>query len=202
MLGTRKIENYYDSNSINTVVSVGTARSASNSGLRGLRKDLEAVAKKATDPEYIHHAMVAKARSDDFKYYRLNAHKTLDINLDEWKPRESIFTKNPGSRTLNDISNAFYRWAASLDTIHNFEVCVEALVEHRRTRAKDHVRWERYATGSQFRCRQRLCDMEDFVDRGVFWTHLLDKHGWPQKTLAVEVEECRKQWQYQMAVSR
>lgn len=157
-------------------MSVGTARSAPKSRTPGLRKEAEGIANTATDPETIHDEMVAKARDDNFEYYRLNAPGTLDINLDEWKPRGSIFTNNSGSQTLNDINVAFNHWAASLDAIQTLKACAEVLVQYRRARARDHVRWERYAIGSQFRCRQRRCDVEDFLDRDVFRTHLLDEH--------------------------
>ena len=199
--GKLEIEEYYDRNSINIVVSVGTARSSPKSG-RGFTRVAKGFVNKFTDPELRHNDMRQTSQREGFTYYRLNDPGTLEVELDEWKPRDNIFTRASGSRTLSDIRTAFNRWAADPNVIQDVQNCAADLVNCRRARAKDRVRWERYATGSQFACPQQKCEVEEFVARDAFRTHLHENHNWTLAEIETRTEECRRQWQYQKAVSR
>ena len=114
--GTREIEDLYGSNSVGVVVSVGTAKRNSPSHRRGLRAKVKDMGDKATDPENIHHDWIAKSSEQKFRYYRLNEPGGLHVELDEWKPKQNLYTKNSGQATLKTIQDVFARWAAKIET--------------------------------------------------------------------------------------
>ena len=197
--GKREIEDLYGTNSIGIVVSVGTARKKKEEtgppGLRfftKIRREMKGWAHEMSDPEEVHHDM---QRERDFPYYRLNDPEGLDIELDRWEPKQSLFSKDAGSKTIATITNAFSQWASEIATVTQLKSCARELVECRRNRMST-LKWERYATGARYRCRYQGCDIEDFFDGRTFRDHLRT-HGILEHLLNGEVGSCRHYWRYQ-----
>lgn len=196
--GTQEIEDVYGSNSIGVVVSVGTARRDKPSQGKGIRRVVEGIVNMAADPEKIHNEMETKSEGH-FEYYRLNDRDALNIKLDEWEPKEKLWTKGSGSRTMGNIEAAFNRWAGQIETVRMLGDCAHELVTRRRARATDQAKWERYAIGAQFRCDIKECEREDFINRQEFKNHLQADHKIaPNRQEPIE-ERCKKHWQYQEA---
>ena len=203
--GKQEIEDLYGYDSIGIVVSVGTSRKLKKDAKKAtffstIPDSAREFADTATDPEMIHREMQRDHDNhQEFPYYRLNDPGGLQTEMDEWKPKRKMYNKeNGGSRTIEDMKNAFGRWAAKHDNIQQLQQCAAALVAHRRKRMLT-SRWERYATGSHYECRMRGCDPGDFFDRQQFITHLQSQHNLEGDNLNDEVCSSRKHWRYQAA---
>lgn len=203
LLGTHEIEDDHGGSSIGIVVSVGTARKVKASQGAGLRQRVEEIAYTATDPEKVHQEMEEKSDKEGFPYFRLNHPDGLSIELDEWKPKQTPFTKTSGSKTLEDIRSAFDGWAGKVDNVKLFQDCAEALVRRKRARATDAAKWERYAVGAEYGCHFKECDSESglFANRDKFKDHLRKRHQVPEPSLCREADKCRTYWKYQKAPS-
>jgi hypothetical protein len=159
--GITEIERLHGIESLDMVVSVGTAKKEARpkSWLRAIKVGIDSIS-RWTDPEDTHRAVLQRSKRDSFQYVRLNDPETLEIPLDEWK-----------STTLRNIRNNFNSWAQRLDNIRLLEQCAQKLVDGRRLRWKsDRSRWERFATGSCFFCPHLNCD-SDFIRREDFTSH-------------------------------
>ena len=200
--GKREIEDLYGDGSIGVVVSVGTARK-----LKEDRKKkpffsvipvfTRETGYKMTNPDIVHRKIKREHEMEkSFSYYRLDNPGGLNTSLDEWRPKNRIYNKDSGSKTVADIKAPFAEWATQLDNIQQLQRCARELVAQRRKRSKT-ARWERYATGCQFRCRERGCAYGNFFDRSAFEDHLKSLHLYEDRDLDYEVKGCRKQWRYQ-----
>ena len=202
--GKREIEDLHGDTAIGIVVSVGTARKKKenkvNSFFSTIPKSTREFAATATDPERIHDDMEREHKMyNEFPYYRLNHPGGLQTELDEWEPKQNLFSKDGGSQTIATITSAFAMWAMQPDNIQQLKDCASALVACRRKRMST-AKWERYATGARFECRYRGCHLEDFFDRKQFRDHLSRDHNlWEVKELEDEERHCRKHWRYQAA---
>ena len=201
--GIREIGDFHGPNSIGIVVSVGTARKkkeATGSRLRRfftvIKKDVEDMAHEISDPEAIHEEMQRAEDEQGFAYYRLNHENGLDIRLDQWEPKRNFMRKHAGSKTKKDIRNAFGDWASQTENINQFQDCARQLVDCRRKRMNT-AKWERYATGVQYRCRFQGCDIEDILDSNRFREHLSRDHEIQMELLDQTVKSCKEQWRYQ-----
>ena len=201
--GKQEIEDLHGYNSIGIVVSIGTARKlkkdAKNATFFSTIPDsAREFADTATDPETTHDDM---QRDDDrqgrFPYYRLNQPGGLQTELDEWEPKRRMYNmKDGGAKTIADMESAFNGWAANRDNSQLLQDCAAALVARRRKRMSTRE-WERYATGSQFKCRVRGCDPGDFFHRHLFESHLSEHHFFEGDDLEDAMSQCRKHWRYQ-----
>ena len=198
-----EIEELHGAGSIGIVVSVGTARKKwkdkSSRWLHFFNKiprEMKGMAHELSDPEVVHGDMQRESERDkqQFPYYRLNHPDGLDIDLDCWEPKQSLFNKNAGSKTIETITNAFAHWAGELATIQHLKNCAEILVKCRRKRMNT-PKWERFATGARYRCRYERCDREDIFEGNKFEEHLR-KHGLPEEELKKEMDYCRDHWRY------
>ena len=194
--GVSEIKEARGPDSVNTVVSIGTARYNERQA-DSFRSRIKGVINRGTDPERIHADMVEDSNRSEggFSYYRLNAPGSLDVELDEWKPRAKPFGIEPGIETLNKIRNAFNEWASLHETIHKLTDCAADLVERRKARTSDRAQWERYATGAKFVCYFQNCE-EKIFHRGRFEEHLALEHGVQPGLMSQVVEDCKKQWRY------
>ena len=202
--GKHEIEDLHGYASVGIIVSVGTARKLKEDAKRktffntipNLTREF---ADTATDPETTHHEMERDHRRYQLPYYRLNHPGGLKTELDEWEPKGTMYKKKKsGEKTIADMENAFYIWAAKLDNIEQFQECAAALVARRRKRMKTDE-WERYATGSHFTCGVRGCDPGDFFHRHQFENHLKKYHDLKDNELEAEISGRRKHWRYQPA---
>ena len=206
-IGKQEIENLHGSTSVGIVVSVGTARKFKTDAKKAtfwstIPDSAREFADGASDPEVVHTDVQRdREKHKQFSYYRLNYPGGLQSELDEWKPKGTVYNKKDcGMKTLDAIRIAFNTWAQEPDNTNQLQDCAAALVECRRGRM-DTSKWERYATGSQYECRTKGCDPGDFFERLQFEGHLR-KHGFEGEGLKDELRDCRKHWRYQAAPNK
>ena len=158
---------------IDVLLSVGGGcaranKPESNFGGGSLEKDL------ANIPDIIHH----KVRSESenfFKYYRLDVGEGLqDVRLNEWMPKSS------GKKTLQSIREATARYLQKQEVISQFQECAADLNKRRIRRAQT-MRWERFATGTQYKCPKEDCPKQclRLPDRNDLIDHLRSRHDCP-----------------------
>jgi hypothetical protein len=164
-LGINEIETLHGRGNIGVVLSVGTARANGASGGKSIFKRVKGFADTATDPK-----IVADHLQDRDLYWRLNDSQGINVELDDWKPN-SLFTKSPGKKTLAILQREFWRWASDKKNTDPLEECARELVQRRRKRSEDVARWERYATGAQFRCMHGECGSQTFNSRKLYEHH-------------------------------
>jgi hypothetical protein len=164
-LGINEIETLHGKGNIGIVLSVGTARANGKSGGKSIFKRVKGFADTATDPKIVEEHLQGRDL-----YWRLNDSQGINVELDEWKPN-SLFTKSPGKKTLTTIQREFWRWSADKNNINLLEECARELVRRRRKRSEDGSRWERYATGAQFRCMHGECGAQTFNSRKMYEHH-------------------------------
>ena len=203
--GVKEIEDLHGLSSIGIVVSVGTARKLKEDAKKAnffstIPNSAREFADTATDPEIVHNQMQQDHNRDNaYPYYRLNHPGGLQTELDEWEPKRKYFNKKDGgTRTIKDIETAFAKWAANPDNIEQLQGCATALVGCRRER-KVTEKWERYATGSFFKCRATGCKSGDFLHCHEFENHHRERHDLKDQALKDEVNDCRRHWRYQAA---
>lgn len=196
---------------VGIVVSVGTARGQlghEKDFILGKTKDkFKGTIWNASDPERVHARVERKQDSGHYrnmKYWRLNPtteDHLLDMALDAWKPKRSPRLKRvPGSRTINDIKNAFSKWASQTDVQNELRECARQLVEQRRRRMQDEVKWERFSTLADYRCRLRPCELKHrtFTNLKDFVEHLKDDHEITREDVIKEYKnKWSRCWRYQ-----
>ena len=194
--GTYELEDLYGDDTVGIIVSVGTARKDASKKEMTIRRETRKAFAIVTDPEGAHKAMSRHSKRSNLLYYRLNDPGRLDVDLDEWEPKRTIFNKASGSETLKKMRAAFATWASDTEVGDRLRDCAAALVQCRRSRLKDEDKWERFATGARFTCRARgRCDAADFLSRKSFHEHLVQEHGdWPNGETQSEEEACKKTW--------
>lgn len=202
-IGIKEIEDLHGNASIGIVVSVGTARKRREDAEKFISKVLDLArssADRGTDPESVHHEMQRNHETyNEFPYYRFDHPGRLPTELDDWEPKRKFYNqKDGGTRTIDNIRNAFAGWAAKQENIEQLKECAAALVASRRERIST-GKWERFATGSYYQCRVRSCDSGDFFESRQFETHLHECHHFEGHELKDQMRECRKHWRYQPA---
>ena len=113
------------------------------------------------------------------RYYRYD-HSGIDtsmISVDKWEPKQNDESGQRGSRTLHRMNLVFLDWCKKPDVRLKFRNCAEKLVQKRRLRTLDTVKWERYALASKFLCPSPDCGKEQFLYRDNFEHHLKDFHN-------------------------
>ena len=195
-----ELEDLYDGDSVGLVVSIGTAR---NDEIKKKPRFFMAVpsaakdfANKATDPEVVHKRMARERPHDE--YFRINDPGRLDVEPDEWKPRQNSAKSLSGSKTSTDITHAFNEWAAKTKNVAYLKDCAAKLVRCRHRRMHT-PKWECFATGARFKCPAKPCEVEAFLDRRSFANHLVEHHPKHPKLSTGEVDQCRICWRYQAA---
>lgn len=203
--GKQEIEDLYGHTSVGIVVSVGTARKLKSQAKKAtffstIPDSAREFADTATDPEETHKQVQRdQDRYNKYPYYRLNDPGGLQTELDEWMPKSTWYHKaNGGARTITEIEVAFARWLAKIENVQQLKKCAKKLVECRISRMNT-SRWERFATGSHYRCRVRACNSADFFDRRQFEKHLAEKHFFEGDPLKNDLVRCRTYWRYQPA---
>ena len=198
----REIEELHGQGSIGIIISVGTARKRSEETQKTtffttLPRAVKAAFHKMTDPERTHEELRLEHENEEtFSYYRLNQPGGLKTEPDEWEPKQGMFGKESGLKTIATIRAAFNEWLEDVDNVQQLQQCATELVQCRRARSET-ARWERYATGCQFKCRIRRCPYGDFYDSNMFRNHLRRHHSIEEKDLDELMEICGKRWRYQ-----
>ena len=202
--GIWEVEEATGTDSLGTVVSIGTARK-SHPPAKSFIQKIKGMVDRLGDPEAIH-KQVLKLQEDrekenaGFNYFRLNDPGALDIELDEWKPRPRRFGKKSGSGsvTIGKIEAAFYTWAAANSNIRKLQECAVKLVASRRRRADPRClsMWERFATAARYTCNTESCPEDTFYDVEKFRAHFVEVHDYPQVLAAETIRGCREEWAY------
>lgn len=217
MVGIEEIQCMHGPEFVGTVVSVGTARGQAaetqeRSVKESIRNKLRRVINMATDPDHEHGRATRMTLDLKVEYFRLNPQQDkyrLAVPLDEWLPRakkrHGLLDKaapkmTPGQRTMEEMDNAFQRWALDPDTQADMSRCAAALVDCRRERTKDLAKWERYAVGSEFRCTLKSihdkCERE-FLHRNKFEDHLRTRHELNSGEITQEAKSAISMFTYQ-----
>ena len=210
LYGIRDIKKQEGADAVGIVVSVGTAR-----GELGRQKDLilgrakhklKTIIWNSSDPESVHTTI--KGDQDHYpnmEYWRLNPSargdgQLLNMPLDEWVPKQSRKKDQPsGSATINEIKNAFNKWASQTSVHDDLMVCAERLVEQRRLRTLDDVQWEQFSMAMDYRCCQRGCPKKSraFTNLQDFEEHLKKIHKLGTQSEIRENKNASAQpWQY------
>ena len=194
--GLLEIQDLEGSGSVNTVVSIGTARKDQEK-----KKNLIGMTKRwvdmLADPEQINKQVEKTAAREDFPFFRLNDPQALDVALDEWKPRNLtswLNRKESGHKTIEKIEGEWNRWAAEPDNQDLLQKCARMLVQHRRTRAESYARWERFATCVRYECKN--CSDLTVRNRELFEKHVKDCHEYDPSRLDIELDRHREVWRY------
>lgn len=197
-------------NAVGIVVSVGTARGELGRQKEGIlgrakRKIVDTIW-NSSDPGLVHEWVEKNQRLyPNMEYWRLDpAHdeggsgQLLNMPLDEWKPKKSRGNQLSGSKTLNEIIRAFDAWVAQGRVQNNLRDCAAQLVEQRRLRMQDEVRWERYAMVTDYKCCERPCSRRDrkFTDLQDFENHLKEEHGVRDCDLRSKKKNSAHPWKY------
>lgn len=195
----REVNDLYGHNGIGVSVSIETAPSRPFAK----RKNRSTLLPKIPDLSRIDDLqMQPKATTSyDFPYFRIKDLGGLPIPFDDWRPRQSRDGSRPrdsGQLTVGTIMAAFAHWSAKPENIAEFRDCASTLVAHRRERMAT-AKWERYATGCEFKCRVRGCDAGVSLNRREFREHLR-RHGMQdERELDVEAYTCATRWRYKPA---
>ena len=198
--GLKDIREAFRGHCIDTVVSIGTARKNKPAN-KSLESWVRAKFNQMTDSELVHNTVHDESDGENgFHYFRLNAPNTLDVELDEWKPKRDTAINRSGSITIAKMEQHFHAWASNTDNVETLRKCADKLVRRRRQRAKmDPAKWERYATGAKFTCPEAECQEQKHVNinRDEFQEHLTNKHGiMGEAELNKTIKECRTVWRY------
>lgn len=169
LVGMREIKQKHGRNAFGVVVSVGTAKAdhvqEKDVGKEYVNQTVRRLTAIVTQTERTHEEAKDDCRSENIPYYRLNPDSQdfrLRTVLDEWEPRNERNGEKPGSKTLHHMKRRFDAWYNSDPEIPNyFRHCAKELVERRRRRAQDPAKWERFITGSHFRCQEDECENKD-----------------------------------------
>ena len=200
---TREVEDFYGRDSIGIVVSIGTARKDDRPPRRRILPIIpwtRELAQQNTDPEKVHADVLKKSTRAHFPYFRLNHPGGLDIELDEWEPKGRS-TDAAGSSTIQRMTTSFNTWALDLDNDSLLRDCATELVERRRKRIEDEDRWERFATGAQYRCRLKRCEGGYYFFKQKFRDHLRTEHFMEEDEIDQEQTACRQCWRYRRSKS-
>ena len=157
---------------IDVLLSVGGGSARANKpeskfGGGSLEKDLADIS------DVVHHKV--RSESEKFKYYRLDVGEGLqDVRLNEWMPKSS------GKTTLQRIREATASYLQKQEIRSQFQECTADLVKRRIQRVKT-MRWERFATGTQYKCPKEDCPQQylRFPDRNDLMDHLRSRHNYP-----------------------
>ena len=198
--GKREIQDLHGHDRTYILVSVGTARKTreeKKSFFNKVPREFRGMADDLSNPEKVHEDVERDQRSETFHYYRLNHPDGLDIELDRWEPKQHWYNnQDAGSDTIDTMKNRFAQWARQVDTIRLLEDCAAKLVECRRSRMSTD-KWERYATGSQYRCQYVGCSHKDIFNGIKFAAHLRQYHHVQEDVLQEDMGRCKHQWRYQ-----
>jgi hypothetical protein len=172
---------------VGIVVSVGTARGGyvneADFFLRKTKDRYRLPIWETSNPESVHDKIARNQHHhQNMTYWRFNPSKEehlLNMSLDEWKPKRSPrLKKSPGSKTIEEIRSAFGKWAIQTDVQNMLRECARQLVEQRRLRMRDEVKWEQFSTLTDYRCHLRPCEKKHrtFTNLMDFVKHLRDDH--------------------------
>jgi hypothetical protein len=138
---------------------------------RSLRKALGSQAAK------VHHHIVHESGISE--YQRFSVEQGLEnVALDEWKPRKD------GTQTLKRIHSVTAAYLKQDEVIAKLRECARLLVDRRRLRAKT-GRWETYALGIRYQCKEENCARKNwlFQNRNELIKHLRTDHEVPPPDL-------------------
>ena len=102
--------------------------------------------KALSETSYVVHKRLRSESKKFFKYYPLDVDEGLQyVRLNEWMPKSS------GKTTLQRIREATARYLQYREVRSQLQECAANLVKRRIQRAET-MRWERFATGAQYKC--------------------------------------------------
>ena len=158
---------------IDLLLSIGGGNAKSNNSR--LKFGAASLEQELTDiSDLIEHKVRSESEVQGFAYFRFEVKEGLrTVRMNEWRP------KPDGDITLEKIEVATKEYLKQNSVESSILKCAEYLVDKRVQRAQT-MRWERFATGAQYRCP--LADecptpKAKFNTRNDLMDHLRTKHN-------------------------
>ncbi len=157
---------------IDLVLSIGGGNAKGNNPR--LRFGTGSLLQELTDiSDVVHEKVTSESKLQRFDYFRFDVKEGLQaVRMDEWrrKPR--------GETTLEKVEMATKRYLKQDGVGASIKQCAAYLVDKRTQRAQT-MRWERFATGSRYRCPLADCPTPKamFNTRNDLMDHLRKKHN-------------------------
>lgn len=154
---------------IDSLLSLGSGKFSSKvrSGSESLLQDLSVIS------ESIHEGVIYASRLQSFDYHRLEVEEGLqDVPLDEWRSKIS------GKTTFQNIEAATRTYLRKKEVRNKIQQCARFLVGKRTLRAQT-MRWERFATGTRYRCPFSECPISEarYNNRNELMDHMRMRHN-------------------------
>lgn len=158
---------------IDLLLSVGGGNAKGNNPK--LRFGTGSLLQELTDiSDVVHDRVTVESKVQGFEYFRFDVKEGLQaVRMAEWRPKPG------GETTLEKIERATKRYLRQEGVGALIQQCAAYLVEKRTQRAQT-MRWERFATGTRYRCP--LTDdcptpKAKFNTRNDLLDHLRTKHN-------------------------
>ena len=180
-------------NALQTVVSIGTSRSAPQRK-KWILSTVKRWINRASDTEVVHQEIERLCRlAQNFTYFRFNrpGGTHFNVDFDEWDPPNRL-GRESGSKTVEKFRQHFLEWADNITSQEAMRACAQQLVDIRQARTQASSQWEHFATVARFSCKQ-CRQSELFNSRSVFEDHLRMAHHF---SLAEIDDESKKEPPY------
>ena len=158
---------------IDLLLSIGGGNAKGNNPK--LRFSTGSLLQELTDiSDVVHDKVKLESEIRDFAYFRFDVKEGLQaVRMNEWR------SKPRGETTFEKIETATKKYLKQEGVDSLIQRCAEYLVHKRKQRAQT-MRWERFATGAQYRCP--LADdcptpKANFNTRNDLMDHLRTKHN-------------------------
>ena len=158
---------------IDLLLSIGGGNAKGNNPR--LRFGTGSLLQELTDiSDVVHDKVMAQSDIQGFDYFRFDVKEGLQaVRMNEWRPKPG------GDSTLEKIKVATKNYLEQEGVRSSIQQCATYLVDKRTQRAQT-MRWERFATGAQYRCP--LADdcptpKAKFNTRNDLMDHLRTKHN-------------------------
>lgn len=158
---------------IDLLLSIGGGNAKGNSPK--LRFGTGSLLQELTDiSDVVHDKVTSESEAQGFDYFRFDVKEGLQaVRMSEWRPKPS------GEITLEKIERATKSYLKQEDIGALIQRCAAYLVDKRTQRAQT-MRWERFATGTQYRCPLAAdcpTPKAKFNTRNDLMDHLRTKHN-------------------------
>lgn len=158
---------------IDLLLSIGGGNAKGNN--RRLRFGTGSMLRELTDiSDVVHEKVMFESKVQGFDYFRFDVKEGLQaVRMNEWRPQPG------GEITLEKIEMATKNYLSQEGVRALIQGCAANLVDKRMQRAQT-MRWERFATGTRYRCP--LADdcptpKAKFNTRNDLMDHLRTKHN-------------------------
>ena len=162
------------SGAIDSLLSLGSGKFKSSSNSPKTRPGSETLLQNMSSRcESIHDEVKYASKLHSFGYHRFEVEEGLqDVRVDELRPKIS------GKITFQTIEAATKMYLEKKEVRHQIHQCARFLVGKRTLRAQT-MQWERFATGTRYRCPFTGCPISEarFNNRNELLDHMRMRHN-------------------------